>query len=113
MKAIAIIGAGRGGLVAARWLKQEGFAPVSMSRGRSLAARRYRRNMFPGQESIRDVPGLFCQLFPDRSQPSEPDGSRALAQKDVGRTFARDALRAFIAQSTHIDVVQEMLPGTE
>src|SRR5216684_5866811 len=41
------------------------------------------------------------------------DGSRALAQEDVGRTFARDALRAFIAQSTHIDVVQEMLPGTE
>src|SRR5258706_7791386 len=28
------------------------------------------------------------------------DGSRALAQEDVGRTFARDALRAFIAQST-------------
>ena len=41
------------------------------------------------------------------------DWSRALAQKDVGRTFARDVLRAFIAQSTHIDVVQEMLPGTE
>ena len=40
-------------------------------------------------------------------------GSRALAQKDVGRTFARDVLRAFIAQSMHIDVVQEMLPGTE
>ena len=44
---------------------------------------------------------------------SEPDGSRALAQKDVGRTFARDVLRAFIAQSTHIYVIQEMLPGTE
>src|SRR5882762_3493346 len=45
--------------------------------------------------------------------PSEPDGSRAFAQKDVGSTFARDVLRAFIAQSTHVDVVQEMLPGTE
>ena len=45
--------------------------------------------------------------------PSEPDGSRAPAQKNVGRTFTRDVLRAFIAQSTHIDVVQEMLPGTE
>src|SRR5712692_9991713 len=45
--------------------------------------------------------------------PSEPDGSRALAQKDVGRTFARNVLRAFIAQGAHIDVVQEMLPGTE
>src|SRR5436309_3867819 len=39
--------------------------------------------------------------------------SRALAQKDVGRAFARDGLRAFIAQATHIDAVQEMLPGTE
>ena len=45
--------------------------------------------------------------------PSEPDGSRAPAQKNVGRTFTRDVFRAFIAQSTHIDVVQEMLPGTE
>jgi hypothetical protein len=45
--------------------------------------------------------------------PSEPDGSRAPAQKNVGRTFTRDVLRAFIAQSTHIDVIQEMLPGTE
>jgi hypothetical protein len=45
--------------------------------------------------------------------PTQPDGSCALAQKDMGRTFARDGLRAFIAQSTHIDVVQEMFPGTE
>src|SRR4029077_1890526 len=36
---------------------------------------------------------------------------RALAYKDVGRAFARDVLRAFIPQSTHINVVQEMLPG--
>jgi hypothetical protein len=47
------------------------------------------------------------------SLESEPDGSHTLAQKDVGRTFARDVLRAFIAQSRHIDVVQEMLAGTE
>ena len=39
--------------------------------------------------------------------------SRALAQKDVGRTFAREEFRTFIAQRMHIDVVQEMLPGTE
>jgi hypothetical protein len=39
--------------------------------------------------------------------------SRGLAQKDVGRTFARDGPRAFIAQSTQIDAVQEMLPGAE
>src|SRR5213593_1750836 len=36
--------------------------------------------------------------------------SGPLAQKDVGRAFARDQLRAFVAQSAHIDVVQEMLP---
>src|SRR5712671_470539 len=42
-----------------------------------------------------------------------PSDSRALAQKDVGRAFARDVLCAFIAQSTHIDGVQKMLPGTE
>ena len=39
--------------------------------------------------------------------------SRAFAQKDMGRTFACDVLRAFIAQSTQIDVVQEMLAGPE
>lgn len=44
--------------------------------------------------------------------PNEPE-SGALAQKGVGRTFTREVLRAFIAQSTHIDVFQEMLPGTE
>jgi hypothetical protein len=44
--------------------------------------------------------------------PNEPE-SGALAQKGVGRTFTRDVLRAFIAQKTHIDVFQEMLPGTE
>jgi hypothetical protein len=44
---------------------------------------------------------------------SPPDGSRAFAQKDMGRTLARNVLRAFVAQSTHIDVIQEMLPGTE
>ena len=44
---------------------------------------------------------------------NRPDESRTLAQKDVGRTLARDVLRAFIAQSTHIDVVQEILPGSE
>lgn len=43
----------------------------------------------------------------------EAGASAALAQKDVGRAFARDVRRAFIAQSTHIDVLQEMLPGTE
>src|SRR5216117_504739 len=48
-----------------------------------------------------------------RAAPNIRAKSRALAQKDVGRTFARNVLRAFIAQSTHIDVVQEMLPGTE
>src|SRR5881396_4088073 len=48
-----------------------------------------------------------------RAAPNILAESRALAQKDVGRTFARNVLRAFIAQSTHIDVVQEMLPGTE
>ncbi len=31
----------------------------------------------------------------------------------MGRTFARDGPRAFIAQSTQIDAVQEMLPGAE
>jgi hypothetical protein len=45
--------------------------------------------------------------------PSEPDRSGALAQKDVGRTLASDVLRALIAQSTHIDVFEEMLSGTE
>jgi hypothetical protein len=40
-------------------------------------------------------------------------GSHALAQKDMGRMFARDVLCAFEAQSTHIDVVQDMLPGPE
>jgi hypothetical protein len=45
--------------------------------------------------------------------PSGLSGLDALAQKDVGRTFARDVLRTFVAQSTRIDVVQEMLPRTE
>src|SRR5881394_4181822 len=39
--------------------------------------------------------------------------SRALAQKDVGRAFTGDVLRAFIAQSPHIDVMEEMLSRTE
>src|SRR5258708_29136969 len=39
--------------------------------------------------------------------------SRPPAQKDVGRTFARDGLGAFIAQSAHVDALQEMLPRTE
>ena len=39
----------------------------------------------------------------------EPDGSRVLPQEDVDRTFARDVLRAFIAQRAQVDVVQEML----
>src|SRR5476649_622764 len=37
----------------------------------------------------------------------------SFSQEDVGRTFARDVLRAFIAQCAHIDAVQEMLAGTE
>src|SRR5437588_4720621 len=41
-----------------------------------------------------------------RWQEGPPGESRALAQKDVGRTFARDVLPALIAQRTHIDVVQ-------
>src|SRR5260221_13933602 len=48
-----------------------------------------------------------------RPSSASPSESRALAQKDVGRAFARDVLCAFIAQSTHIDGVQKMLPGTE
>src|SRR5216683_88122 len=39
--------------------------------------------------------------------------SWALAQKDVSRAFARDMLRAFIAQSARVDVLQEMLSGSE
>jgi hypothetical protein len=39
--------------------------------------------------------------------------SRTLAHEDVGRTITCDEFRAFIAQSMHIDVVREMLPGTE
>src|SRR5438093_12486190 len=35
--------------------------------------------------------------------------SRALAQEDVGRSLARDVLRAFIAQGAHVDVVQALL----
>jgi hypothetical protein len=31
----------------------------------------------------------------------------------MSRTFARDALRALIAQGTHIDIFQEVLSGTE
>src|SRR3989454_884575 len=42
-----------------------------------------------------------------------PDSSRAPAQEDVGRSFARDGLHDLVAQGTHIDAVQEMLPGTE
>jgi hypothetical protein len=37
----------------------------------------------------------------------------ALAQKDVARTFSLDVLSAFIAQRTHIDILQEMLSGPE
>ena len=48
-----------------------------------------------------------------RGPSSEADGSRALAQKDVSRTFAGDVLRAFITQGTQIDAVQEVLAGTE
>src|SRR5258708_6896939 len=51
--------------------------------------------------------------IPQSSSNPRAGRSRGLAQEHVGRTLARDALRAFIAQSTHIDVVQEMLPGTE
>src|SRR5438552_1843887 len=51
------------------------------------------------------------EMFPQWHLPWTP--SRALAQKDVGRAFARDGLRAFIAQAAHIDAIQEMLPGTE
>ena len=39
--------------------------------------------------------------------------SRALAQKDVGCTFAGDVFHTFIAQGAHIDIVPKMLPGTE
>jgi hypothetical protein len=38
--------------------------------------------------------------------PCELDGLRTLAQKDVSRKFARDVVGTFIAQSSHIDVVQ-------
>src|SRR5260370_34755643 len=44
---------------------------------------------------------------------SASGASCGFSQKDVGRAFARDRLRAFIAQGAHIDVVQEILPGTE
>src|SRR6267378_896504 len=51
---------------------------------------------------------------PNRRWPEGPPSeSRALAQKDVGRPFARRVLRAFVAQSPQIDVAQEMLPRTE
>src|SRR5262249_7189316 len=40
-------------------------------------------------------------------------GSRVPAQKDVGRAFASDRFRAFVAQRAQIDAVQEMLPGSE
>src|SRR5258705_7212411 len=43
----------------------------------------------------------------------EPDGSRALAQNDVHRALARDVLPAFVAHPTHVDIVQERLPGAE
>jgi len=43
----------------------------------------------------------------------DPRRSRTLAQKDVGRTLACNMLLAFVAQSMHIDVLQQMLPGTE
>ncbi len=45
--------------------------------------------------------------------PNEPDGLRTFVQENVSGTFARDVLDAFIAQSTHINVVQEMLCGTK
>jgi len=38
--------------------------------------------------------------------PCEPDGLSTLAQKDVSRKFTRDVVGTFIAQSSHIDVVQ-------
>src|SRR6266446_4969318 len=63
----------------------------------------FRRDQAPRRERRR------CS----RSGTCRGRASRALAQEDVGRAFARDVLRAFIAQATHIDVVQQMLPGTE
>ena len=65
---------------------------------------------------------FFAPLFRNRAKHEhwrgrfaviETDGSRALAQKDVGSAFTRDVVNAFIAQSRHIDVVQEMFPGTQ
>src|SRR5213082_2002469 len=51
---------------------------------------------------------------PGSAAPARVDcGSGPLAQEDVGRAFARDVFRAFIAQGAHVDVVQEMLAGTE
>src|SRR5256714_10046625 len=51
---------------------------------------------------------------PGSAAPARVDcGSGPLAQEDVGRAVARDVLRAFIAQGAHVDVVQEMLAGTE
>jgi hypothetical protein len=57
---------------------------------------------------------VFSQTTKLRAEPSSAsNGSRALAQEDVGRTFARDGLRAFITQGTHIDVVQQMFAGAK
>jgi hypothetical protein len=41
-----------------------------------------------------------------RGPPCELDELSTLAQKDVSRKFTRDVVGTFIAQSSHIDVVQ-------
>jgi hypothetical protein len=81
------------------------------------------RTMPPGQRRGRTVSFSVCGAQPPTPHdplqrglggpPNEPDGLRTFAQENVSRAFARDVLGAFIAQSTHIDVVQEMLSGTK
>ena len=68
---------------------------------------------------------IFCLLpYTKKPSPIEPNStpqrsdevfmsSRALAQKHVGRTLAREVARAFIPASAHIDAAQKMLPATE
>jgi hypothetical protein len=51
-----------------------------------------------------DVHGPLQRLL--GGPPCELDGLRTLAQKNVSSKFARDVVSTFIAQSSHIDVLQ-------
>src|ERR1700722_4101815 len=71
------------------------------------------RRMTGALDAARDAASWPAVIWPALFPIGPALSLGLLAQKDVARTFAGDRPRAFVAQRTHVDAVQQVLSGTE